>query len=134
MGPVDIPPGLVVAEDRGVIQLRGKMGPYFAPTPGLATLDAHKLVRPELLVELASVLSKALAGTAATSQEIALPRDGGVARVVLDAFPVGADGAVGRCALVLFRDVGAAPLPDMRAAIRMFGGFLNGRFSPRTLP
>jgi len=106
------PPGLVVAEDRGVIQFRGDLAAYLAPATGLATLDARKLVRSEFLVELSAVLSHALdAGVPATSAAIAVPRDGGSCRVALDAFPLAEDESVGRCALVLFRELDSTQAP-----------------------
>jgi two-component system CheB/CheR fusion protein len=99
------PPGILVTPQHEVIHCRGRMAPFLAPASTPPTVDALRLVRPELVAELTSVLAQTLeAGTPALSRALPLPGSRGVQSVVLETIPISSDDDGGRCALVLFRE------------------------------
>ncbi len=52
------PAGVVINQDMDIICFRGKTGPYFNPTPGVASLNLMKLVHHELSMELRAAVHK----------------------------------------------------------------------------
>ncbi|HZH04763.1 MAG TPA: CheR family methyltransferase, partial [Myxococcaceae bacterium] len=99
------PPGVIINENLDVLQFRGRTGGYFEPSPGTATLNLLKLARPELHLELRSVIHKALTGdTGAVSGPVTL-RDGESARKVrVEALPLRDPESGGKCLLLMFQE------------------------------
>jgi two-component system CheB/CheR fusion protein len=110
------PPGVVVNDRLDIVQFRGQTGRYIEPSPGLATLNILKQVRPELLPELRPAVEKALAeNVAVTSPPVRVWNGVEAATVVLDVTPL-PETEAGRCLLVLFnehgRELGLVPIPE----------------------
>jgi two-component system CheB/CheR fusion protein len=100
------PPSVVISDELDVLQFRGRTGPYLEPAPGTATLNILKLARPELLMELRSVIQKAVnENFVVTSPVIHMQAEQGYRSVVLEAFPLQDTGVPERCLLVAFREV-----------------------------
>jgi two-component system CheB/CheR fusion protein len=101
------PPSVLVSESLDVIQFRGHMGPYLAPTPGTATLNLMRLVRPELHVELWRILQQVQADRLpARIAPIRIESSGAEPprHVAVEILPIEDPESRARCLLVLFRD------------------------------
>jgi two-component system CheB/CheR fusion protein len=97
------PPGVLIDENMEVLQFRGQIGPFLGPSPGAATLNVLKLVRPELLVELRTAVSKVTSdGLPKSSEPVHLWADRDHASVVVEVIPLQESGAARKCLLVLF--------------------------------
>ncbi len=108
------PPGLLVDEHLEVVQFRGQTGAYLAPSPGAATLNVLKLVRPELLIELRVAIQKVTSeGLPVTSAPLRLGVEGPA--VVLEVMPLEEPGTHQHCTLVLFREVAPNAVPERSA-------------------
>lgn len=106
------PPGVLVDEDMDVIQFRGHTGRFLGPSPGAATLNVMKLVRPELLVPLRTTLSRAAKeGRPQVSPPVA-PGGDNAAAVVVEVTPIVQALPGRRCFLVLFREAPAPVAPE----------------------
>jgi len=55
------PPGVVVNEELDIVQFRGSTGAWLEPSPGKASLNVLKMVKPGLAFELRNALHKAKA-------------------------------------------------------------------------
>jgi two-component system CheB/CheR fusion protein len=100
------PPGLLVDENMDVIQFRGQTGPYLSPTPGTATLNALKLIRPELLLELRTLLRRVASdGVPALSEPVRTWGERGGTTMVLEVMPLADASSQRKCFLVLFREL-----------------------------
>jgi two-component system CheB/CheR fusion protein len=99
------PPGVIVDERLDVVQFRGRIGQYLEPASGAATLNLLKLVRPELLVALRTVIRKSIADNLpTTSTPVPLRVAQGATRAVaVDVMPL-ADANGSKCLLVLFNE------------------------------
>jgi two-component system CheB/CheR fusion protein len=98
------PPGVVVDQALNILQFRGQCASYMAPSPGAATLSMLRMVRPELLVPLKSVVQRVLVDGVPASCEPVRLTDAAAPPVVMDVIPVEASPG-NRCLLVLFRNV-----------------------------
>lgn len=98
------PPGILVDENMDVLQFRGGVGPFLAPSAGAATLNVTKLVRVELLPALRSALQQAATqGEPVTSEDVSLHADHGESAITLDVTPLHVPDMQQRCYLILFR-------------------------------
>jgi two-component system CheB/CheR fusion protein len=105
------PPGVVINDTLEVLQFRGRLGAYMDPTPGAATLNLLKLVRPELLVELRGTVHRALTeNLPVTSAKIPVKQGKEITMVTIDALPLQDAQGRGKSLLVLFREV-LPPVP-----------------------
>ena len=119
------PPGVVVSEAFDVLQYRGKTGRFFEPTPGAATINLLKLIRPELLHELRTALPRALhEGVRVVSDPVQLGHDADASTVRLDVMPLPDPGGAGTTLLVLFTEHGPGAALEAPAAA---GAVLDGR-------
>ena len=111
------PPGVLLDGNHDIVQFRGDTALYLAPSPGMATLNALKLVRPELVTELRATLQR-VAETASpcVSEPVPLAGDAAPRSVVLDVTLL-ADGVQPRSYLVLFRLQEGAAEPARAAPI-----------------
>ncbi len=111
------PPSVLVSENLDVLQFRGDTGPYLSPSPGTATLNLLKLLRPELQVEVWRAAQQALASdTPSRVPPLRLTYDGppGESRdrrrmVAVHVLPIHEPETRSRCLLMVFEDAGAAP-------------------------
>ena len=100
------PPGVLLNEHLDVIQFRGQTGSFLSPSPGTATLNVLKLVRPELLAELRDALKQVRSsGLPVVSSPLTL----GPKRlpVVLEVMRLQASDTGPSSILILFREVPA---------------------------
>lgn len=108
------PPGVIVDERMEVVQFRGRTGRFLAPAPGVATLNAMKMIRPELAIELRSALQK-VASEKRPHRSAPLPlldETGRDTAVVLDAMPLQVPDEQKVCFLILFREVSPPAVAD----------------------
>jgi two-component system CheB/CheR fusion protein len=112
------PAGLLLDEKMEVIQFRGQTGPYLGPSPGVATLNALKLIRTELLLELRSAIQRvSLEGIPVTSPPISLWGEHGVRQVLLEVMPIQEPETQRKCLLVLFSEA-SPPTPEQAARLK----------------
>jgi two-component system CheB/CheR fusion protein len=113
------PPGVLTDENLEVVQFRGQTSPYLAHSPGVASLNLLKLIRPELLVALRSTVEKVSKDDLAhSSSPLELFGEQGPLTVVLDVMPLHEAGRPTRSLLVLFRSPtpGDAPARAIEAS------------------
>jgi two-component system CheB/CheR fusion protein len=104
------PPGLVMDESLNILQFREQCAPFLAPSPGAATLNMLRMVRPELLIPLKNTVQRVLAeGIQASCEPVRT--DDLEHMVAMDVLPIDAPPQL-RCLLVLFREVREAVSPD----------------------
>ncbi len=104
------PPSVIVDANLDVVQFRGRTGPFLDPSPGEATLNVLKLVRPELLVALREATRMAFTDwVTATSPAIALWGESGPRSVSLEVMPL--NESAPKCVIVVFNEIGASPPP-----------------------
>jgi len=98
------PAGLVVSENFQIVQFRGNVGPYLSPSPGQASLNVLKMVRPEFAVDLRTALHRAQRQDARIRKEgIQFRRAGQAKEATLEVVPFkGQDGE--RFFLVLLQE------------------------------
>ena len=53
------PASLVVDEELNILQFRGETSPYIEHASGPSSLNLHRVVRPELLVEISPAIDEA---------------------------------------------------------------------------
>ncbi|HEX7837377.1 MAG TPA: CheR family methyltransferase [Kofleriaceae bacterium] len=113
------PPGVVVNDAFEIVQYRGKTGRFFEPTPGAATTNLMKLIRPELVHELRTVLPKAQQeAVRVVSDPVHFGQGANACVVRLDVTPLPDPGAAGKTLLVLFAEHGEAP-PEAPPAVEV---------------
>ncbi len=98
------PPGLIIDESLQVVQFRGQTARYLAPSPGTATLNILKLVRPELMVALRSTVQSALSEKVPVTSEPIQVSDGERFDVCIDVLPLREAADHSGSLLVLFRE------------------------------
>ncbi|HEY2730734.1 MAG TPA: CheR family methyltransferase [Polyangia bacterium] len=102
-----VPPGVLVNEALEILQYRGRTGPYLEPAPGVASLHILKYARPELQIELRSLLHRAKSEKAAVSSAPLPLRDNETSEmrlVTIDVIPVQDAASGAECQLVMFRE------------------------------
>jgi two-component system, chemotaxis family, CheB/CheR fusion protein len=110
------PPGVVVDEHMQVLQFRGELRHFLSPSPGTATLNVLKLVRPELMVQLRQTIAAATKSTQpVTSERVWLLGEKPSAAIVIEALPLPRGTERGACVLVLFRELPTAGEGDAEA-------------------
>lgn len=83
------PPGVVVTGEMDIIQFRGQTGPYLEPSPGQASLNLMKMIRPPLLLIARRALDEAKKqGRPARSGWIPFELEGRARRVEVEAVPL----------------------------------------------
>jgi two-component system CheB/CheR fusion protein len=111
------PPGVVINEAFDILQYRGRTGRFFEPSPGIATVNLLKLVRPELLPELRSALRRALAENVRVISSPVHPwADNPLVTVRLDVTPLPDPATTAKTFLVLFNEQGGDSQPTETAA------------------
>ena len=83
------PPALIVDKDLHIVHFQGDTGPYLAPATGQPILHILKMVRPELVVDLSAVISKARrTGSAAHKDGVVFENPGRADAVRLEVQPL----------------------------------------------
>jgi len=54
------PPGVIINQDMQILQFRGQTGPYIQPSAGSASLNLLKMARPDLVLELRTLVQQAI--------------------------------------------------------------------------
>ncbi len=123
MGPPDVqreadrlileefsPPGVVVTDDMAIVQFRGKTGPFLDPTPGVASFDLLRMVKPELRLPIRRAINEARDSRSAKRQEGVWLGSGPTARSInFEVIPFGLPSTAQRFFVVLFQE--DAPTP-----------------------
>ncbi len=109
------PPGLVVNEDHQILHFRGNVAPYLSPSPGHASLNVLKMVRPEFAIELRAALHRAQRqDTPARTNRIQVRRNGHLKEASLEVVPFKSQ-ANGRFFLILLQE---SPVPKTESGSR----------------
>jgi len=122
------PPGVLVNEALEILQYRGRTGPYLEPTPGVASLHILKNARPELQIELRSLLHRAKSENVPVSSAPLPLRDNETSEVrlvTIDVIPVQDAASGAECQLVMFRE----DAPEETPAPRVGNGAGDGHGS-----
>jgi two-component system, chemotaxis family, CheB/CheR fusion protein len=64
-----VPPSILIDDALNVLQFRGATGPYLEPAAGPPSVSLHRVVRPEMLVEIAPAVQRARQSGAAVRLE-----------------------------------------------------------------
>lgn len=81
------PPGVIVNEHHDIVQFRGSTGRFFEPTPGKASLNVLKMVRPNLSFALRNALHKAkISHEQSTTEEISVIDINSI--ITIEVFPI----------------------------------------------
>ena len=115
------PAGIIASENLHIVQFRGDTTPFLSPSPGEASLNLLRMVRPELAVELRTAIHRARNQDAPVRRDgVPVTRDGRLSEVSLQVVPLqggpGEGGAAERYFLILFEetrlwDAGSAKSP-----------------------
>ncbi|MBZ5631672.1 MAG: PAS domain S-box protein [Acidobacteriia bacterium] len=98
------PAGLVAGSDLQILNFRGNVAPYLAPSPGQASLSLLNMVRPEFAVELRTAIHRAAKQDVPVHKEgILIKRNGQLNEVNLEVVPFKAH-TEERFFLVLFHE------------------------------
>ena len=97
------PAGVVVNAHLEILQFRGQTAPYLAPTPGAASLNLLRVVRPELHMELQRVTQEALASQTPVRADVSFTRSGEATRIRLEVIPIQEPESGASCLLVMFQ-------------------------------
>ena len=109
------PAGVLIDAGMQVLQFRGDTGPYLSATPGRATLNLLKMLRPGLLIPVRAAIQKARKDRTAVRHAGIPVRAGALQRQVdVEVLPVPAPGGQPESFLVLF-DEGASPRPAAKS-------------------
>ncbi len=104
------PAGCVIDENLQIVQFRGKAALYVSPSPGQATLNLLKMVRPELVLEVRTAINKAKKQEAPIRKDRIVFRHNGQSREIsLEVTPIPQPGSGCQHYLVLFEEPGARP-------------------------
>lgn len=104
------PSGVVVNEEMDIVQFRGGVGAWLEPSPGKASLNVLKMVKPGLAFELRNVLYKAkMDNIPVVKKGISIASPGKHQLVTIEVIPL--LNTIERYYLVLFEDVMVNP-PD----------------------
>lgn len=100
------PPGLVVTEDMAIVQFRGRVGPFLAPTPGVASFELLRMVREELRFALRQMVDDARAKRRTVRRTESFAETNTANRTIeLEVIPFGVGSSPQRYLVILFRDV-----------------------------
>jgi two-component system, chemotaxis family, CheB/CheR fusion protein len=100
------PASLLVDEEFNILQFRGETGPYIEHASGSSSLNLHRVVRPELLVEISPAITEARE-TGSTVHRTGLTIDDRM-ELVLKVIPLKASSAY-NCYLIIFEDATNGP-------------------------
>ena len=114
------PPAVLVNRYFDIMQFRGKTGDYLESPPGEPTLNALKMAREGLFLELRSALAEAEKnGLPVRRADVRVRRDGQSVELDLEVLPVRSSGSGDQCFLVIFHEDdstlprAAEPLPQL---------------------
>ena len=108
------PPGLIASDSLRILQFRGDVAPFLSPSPGEASLNLLRMVRPEFALELRTAIHRARKQDGPVREDgIPIKRDGSHSAVSLQVVPFRASPGEGSTAeryfLILFEE---ARVPD----------------------
>ncbi|MBI3469754.1 MAG: PAS domain-containing protein [Candidatus Solibacter usitatus] len=101
------PAALVVDEDLQIVHICGDTSAYLAPATGQPSFHMLKMVRPELVVDVRSLVIKARAGEVARKEGIRTKRNGASRRVNVEAIALKGRRGQGGEVLVVFQEAPA---------------------------
>lgn len=109
------PAGVIINKHLEVLQFRGHTGPYLEHAHGEASLHLLKMAREGLMLDLRTVVSKAIKLNTRCRQEgVRVKQNGDSLQVSLEAIPFTVPPSTEKFYLVLFEPVGIAVAPKSR--------------------
>lgn len=97
------PPGVIINQDMQILQFRGQTGPYIQPSAGSASLNLLKMARPDLVLELRTLVQQAIKEHSAVRKEgVQVHENDSVRRINLQVLPLAHAEAAASNYLVLF--------------------------------
>lgn len=115
------PPGVIVSEDRSVLEFRGQTGRFLAPAQGTATLDLLRLVREELRLPLRRALDRARVEQVPARAVGVVVNDGSAdSSLEVEVVPLPLASAAPFYA-ISFRELAAEPAPPAPSASASYG-------------
>lgn len=100
------PASLLVDREFNILQFRGETGPYIEPASGPPSLNLHRVVRPELLVEILPAIAEVReTGVAVRREGLSIDER---TELVLKVAPLQAPNAQ-HCYLIMFEDASHRP-------------------------
>jgi two-component system CheB/CheR fusion protein len=101
------PPSVLIRGDLEILQYRGNIAPFLAPSPGKASLNLLKMLREDLLLGVRSALQRAKADEMPARQEgLRLDANGDERRIDIEVIPVKAPGVQrAEMFMIIFDDV-----------------------------
>lgn len=110
-----VPPGVLCDSDLNILRFRGETTPFLTNPSGRPSLKLKKLVRPGMLVELASAIQEArLEKHIARRENLHVKETDGIRMVNLEVIPLLLPPAQHPWFLVFFEDLGVTHLADHR--------------------
>ena len=100
------PPGVIINQSLEVLQFRGPVGPYLAPTPGKASFNLLRLVRSDLHAVLKSRIRAAKELGKAVRGEVQFMEGDAIRNIILDVIPLLDPETSESCCIVLFSEPG----------------------------
>ena len=97
------PPGFIVDEKLRILKLRGRTRPYLDPSPGEASFNLLRMIRPELVLEARAAFQKAARENSPVRRAgVSVRLNGGSKEVDLQVIPLRGPAPGERCFLMLF--------------------------------
>ena len=120
------PPGLIASDSLRILQFRGDVAPFVSPSPGEASLNLLRMVRPEFALELRTAIHRARKQDAPVRKDgILINRNGSHSEVSLQVVPFrpgpGEGSAAERYFLILFEEarvLGAGSPKSLRSSAK----------------
>ena len=110
------PPAVLVNEAGDIVYISGRTGAYLEPAAGKANWNIHAMARPGIRAQLAVALRTALHDKSSIELRGLRLNDGSAATVDITVRAVVQPKAIEGMAMIVFRDVSAAPKPRRRRA------------------
>jgi two-component system CheB/CheR fusion protein len=106
------PPSVVIDEQMQILHFRGHTGPYIEPAQGSASLNLMKMARPDLLMDLRTMVRRSMAENSRVRQEnVPLTVNDEERAITLQVIPLKKEQIDVRLFLILFEDTGPFRLP-----------------------
>ena len=128
------PPALIVDPDLHIVHFQGDVSPYLAPATGQPSFHLLKMVRPELVVDLRTAISKARkTGGAVCKDGVQFEHRGHPAAVRLEVRPFRKHRGKNQDLLVVFQKAGPAGPPSKSDEGRRAGAGKKGSWKTEQL-
>lgn len=100
------PAAVVINENMDILQFRGRTGTFIEPSPGDASLNLLKMAREDLILDLNTVIRKAMSSLKPVCKcRIKILRDNEPQWINIEALPIKAEQEAARFFLIVFEDI-----------------------------